>query len=352
MMAEDIRDILDECLDRVLSGQESIEECLERCPDFRDELEPLLSLAIDGSEALAVEVPRTVKATGKERLMASAAEQKKRESGKERRFALPRFILRPVLIGTALVLLLFGGTALAASSAQPDNFLYPVKRAMEDVRTVIAIQNLDQAHVNTGHADARLDELENMVGKGKPRYVPNLLGDFDEDITSAIDEADAAEIEGEDTAEVRSLIAEAQSRHDRIVLSIRDEIPDDVQAEIEDDIEEAAEREEVQALEDGREWESGGAEGAESGEGEDHEGPAGGEQWREDSESEYHESQPPKTEHRDDTSNEGTGAGGDGEHVDSGSGQDVPQEEDGNHDEGAHAEGRPSPDSGDNPSSN
>ena len=37
--------ILDECLERLLTGQETVEQCLQRYPEYATELEPLLRTA-------------------------------------------------------------------------------------------------------------------------------------------------------------------------------------------------------------------------------------------------------------------------------------------------------------------
>ena len=39
--------ILDECLESLLTGQETVEQCLQRYPEYAAELEPLLRTATD-----------------------------------------------------------------------------------------------------------------------------------------------------------------------------------------------------------------------------------------------------------------------------------------------------------------
>ncbi len=49
----DFNQILDSCLDKIFGHGDSIEQCLERHPDYASELEPLLQTALETREALA-----------------------------------------------------------------------------------------------------------------------------------------------------------------------------------------------------------------------------------------------------------------------------------------------------------
>ena len=46
--------ILDECLERLLTGQETVEQCLQRYPEYAAELEPLLRTAALMKKAVEV----------------------------------------------------------------------------------------------------------------------------------------------------------------------------------------------------------------------------------------------------------------------------------------------------------
>jgi hypothetical protein len=74
-----------------------------------------------------------------------------------------------VAIAVVLVLLLAGGsTAAASSNAMPDEPLYPVKLATEEVRLTFAISDAQKAQVHTQLAETRATEVEVMAEKGKP----------------------------------------------------------------------------------------------------------------------------------------------------------------------------------------
>jgi hypothetical protein len=135
------------------------------------------------------------------------------------------------------------GTALAASRAQPDNLLYPVKLGMEEVRTAIALQSGDQAVVEIGHARARLDEVLRMVDEDKAEQVPALLDRYHGDMGSARTDIDEASLAGEDVTLAEELYAAAEARYDQVLLDISDRLPEQVRAEIDDEIRDAREHE-------------------------------------------------------------------------------------------------------------
>ena len=49
--------VIDECLSRVQTGDETVQDCVQEHPELKDVLEPLLALAIQVNETLAPEMP-------------------------------------------------------------------------------------------------------------------------------------------------------------------------------------------------------------------------------------------------------------------------------------------------------
>ena len=83
-------------------------------------------------------------------------------------------------VSTLLVIfsLLFGGTGatvVAAQSSLPDQLLYGVKLASEDVRTGLTTNNQTRLDLATNFADVRLDEILQLVAQGKP--IPSSVWD-------------------------------------------------------------------------------------------------------------------------------------------------------------------------------
>lgn len=171
--------------------------------------------------ALAVEIPDRVREDCRQRVMAGADQILARKQARSNRPANRRsLIFKPVALAAAMFTLLFAGTAWAATGAEPDDLLYPVKQRLETVRTSIALQDIDQARVQVAHAQARMDEIENMVRRDRSDYVPALLADYDRLMASATKHMLAAAADGEDISEVQALMTAARTRHDELLRSL------------------------------------------------------------------------------------------------------------------------------------
>jgi hypothetical protein len=219
-------DILDRELIRVLDGRARVDDCCAAHPGFAGELKPLLDLALAGRGALQVEVPAAAREATREKLMARMSED--RNLSPPRRSGARRMVLlRPLALAAGLLLLLFAGTAIAAGGAEPDGVLYPLKQRLESARTTLALQNLDQARVEIGHANARLDELQTMVGDNKYEYIADLLARYNIHLDASVAYANAAAADGEDTTEVDEMIRLTRERHDTIMESLIPMVPEE-----------------------------------------------------------------------------------------------------------------------------
>lgn len=203
-------DVLDNCLVRVLDGRASIDECCAANPGFANGLRSLLETAVATRQALAEDMPASAPA--------SAGIKNGARSSRGR-------MLRPLALASGAFVLLFAGSAMAASSAQPDSMLYSLKQGMEEARTELALGNQSQARIENGHANVRLDELQTMIDAGKPDYIPELLGRYEDNINTAAEYAAAAAADGEDVAEVNGMIQATRMRHARMVAALADDVP-------------------------------------------------------------------------------------------------------------------------------
>lgn len=145
-----------------------------------------------------------------------------------------RRLLAPLAVAAAV--LLFTVTAWAASGASPDSSLYPLKERLEDVHTFLAMQGLDRAASETERAGKRLDEILEMVDKGKPGYVPRLLSRCDRHIDSASNLVDEPGYREGDTYTVEGMIEGTLERRRAVLREISDRLPDNIRAEIADEL--------------------------------------------------------------------------------------------------------------------
>jgi len=160
--------ILDECLERLLVKGETIEQCLRSYPEQADELEPLLQTALATKQAAAIQPRPEFRAQARYQFRSALQEI-------EQRRRLPLFGWQPrwaTVVAIVLVLLLAGGsTVAAAGNSMPDNPLYPVKLATEQVQLALTPSALGKAELYAKLADKRVAEIVHVANKGKPEQV-------------------------------------------------------------------------------------------------------------------------------------------------------------------------------------
>ena len=124
----EFNDILDKCLERLLTGEETVQQCLERYPEHTAELEPLLRTAAATRELQSIEPSSEFRARARYQLrleMDSVPTGRWQSLLKWRPLlkAQPRWAVTMVVV---LALVPAGGsTVLAAESSMPGNPLYP-----------------------------------------------------------------------------------------------------------------------------------------------------------------------------------------------------------------------------------
>jgi hypothetical protein len=169
-MARKLEDIFNECYERIRSG-ESLKSCLKRYPKHAAELEPLLKTVFDiGRRASYIHPRPEFKHWARVNL-----EGMQHHARQQRQPAKPGpFIWRQswsVAVAAVLIIVLTGSsTVIASSNALPDEPLYPVKLATEDMKLAFAVSDTQKAQVHTQLAETRAVEVETMADQGKTEY--------------------------------------------------------------------------------------------------------------------------------------------------------------------------------------
>jgi hypothetical protein len=159
-------DILNECIERVLRG-ETVEACLASYPEQAAELEPLLRTTLDTFNAANIRPrPEFRQRAGLEFQAAI------RDLKPEKRGFFVRQLHWVTVVSAVLVILLAGsGTVAASANSLPDEPLYAVKMATEDVQLALTTSELGKARLYAEFADRRVDEIIKMAEKGKAAQV-------------------------------------------------------------------------------------------------------------------------------------------------------------------------------------
>ncbi len=154
-------EVLASCIDEVLSGRSTAENCLLRYPELRNELKPLLEVALSIQPPKAVPSPefRTRLRRRLQEVMSPA------ETYEDRKVPHGWFVSLLSVRAAAVVLLAFivlsTGTVsvYAAQSSLPGDVLYPVKVGVEKIQVAVAANPEDKAYLHLKLAQRRIDEV-------------------------------------------------------------------------------------------------------------------------------------------------------------------------------------------------
>jgi len=167
-MSKEFDNVLDECLERLLIKGETMEQCLQSYPEQAANLKPLLQMALATREAVAIQPRAEFKARARYQFHSALQEA---ASPRRRPFLgwLPRWAtVVTIVLG---VLLAGGGTIAAASYSMPDNLLYPVKLATEQVQLTLTPSDIGKAKLCAKFADRRVAEIIYIANKGNAQQV-------------------------------------------------------------------------------------------------------------------------------------------------------------------------------------
>jgi hypothetical protein len=236
-MAKKFESILDECLRRVITRGEDIEQCLRDYPDAAEELEALLrtALAVHAKTATVRPSPRA-KSLTKQRFLAEARAQQQRRR-KPRWFPLFQwqrswaFAVAAVLI---VVLVGGGGTVAAATNSMPDDPLYPVKIATERARLVVTRSDMGKAELEARFANRRVNEIARMAEKRKAAKVEvaaeRLSKHLDRIAKVAVAQKAKGGVSEKDIARFRNILAKYATEHPDVLKKALEKAPPQTKA--------------------------------------------------------------------------------------------------------------------------
>ena len=164
MSGKKVQDILDNCIERMLKG-ESIEDCLKTYPEQAHELEPLLRTSAGiRQNSLAIQPASELKQRVRTRLQGMIYAKTERKRAKvpiwHRRWAVS-------LVSVLVVFIASAGTVAASGKALPDQLLYPVKLASEEIRLELTFSDLDKAELHINFTQRRAAEMAEVARQGK-----------------------------------------------------------------------------------------------------------------------------------------------------------------------------------------
>ncbi len=246
-MAEAIEHVLEQCLQDLLAGRTTVEECLARYPAQAAQLQPLLTSADWLRSAPARPALTAARRQALEnRVLArvTSARVARPLPKQPRTFTWP--LARRGWAWAVAVVALFVAlttTAVSASAASlPGDLLYPVKRLTEQVAVTLT-PSTDQAALHAEFAQRRLDEFVSLMERGAVQ--PDLLTEMSADMNYTLD--NTRDLPPDQQAVLLTTVDQLDAQQVQVIQSVVDKAPaaartqlDDVLANI------VARREEVQ----------------------------------------------------------------------------------------------------------
>ncbi|MEW6567611.1 MAG: DUF5667 domain-containing protein [Chloroflexota bacterium] len=224
-------EVLDESLERLLSGEATLEECLQRYPQHADRLAGVLRTALTTRDALRPAAPPrqpTSLPPGIEAKLRAMAARRMPPSHRPR----PAFRHRPsaALAAVMMAILLLGAStavAWAAQGALPNDLLYPVKRGLEEARLALNPTEAGDAALLEVFVQRRLDEIQALMTAGREEDLPEGLAEYGATLDRLL--ALAGEFSAEDGPGPLVHIDEILGRHLEVLERVRSQAPEEAQ---------------------------------------------------------------------------------------------------------------------------
>jgi hypothetical protein len=149
-----------------------------------------------------------------------------------RRFSFP-MILRPALAAAAILVLVFAGATSAAASSLPGDPLYAVKRAGENVRLALTLDDVARTQLLSELTDRRLEELAE-IAKNRPSSAPTATQEYADAVNNFANALDRLrEADSEDKRNAAQALAEAaRAKHKAVLDAVKGQLPAEAQPDV------------------------------------------------------------------------------------------------------------------------
>jgi hypothetical protein len=231
-------DILIQCIEDIKMGRSSIEDCLERYPAAREQLEPLLRIALAIQEPPDVKPSPGFKVRSRHQLMEQIHERQgvtrwpsfryDNQMPQRRRFSMARMV---VAIALAL-LALAGGTVYASQGSLPGDALYSVKLTTEQAGMMLPADAAARAERALKFAERRVEEMTALAGNGRPQDLDLAVEKYDYALNITMTRIEEAGDNGLPTGNITALVANATGKHLFVLDEVWDIVPDEAKVAI------------------------------------------------------------------------------------------------------------------------
>ena len=207
--------ILTQCIRAIEEKGWTVEQCLDRYPRERAELEPLLRTALRLRKARQVRPSLKFRSNAQPRFRSRLRASRRSSWRGASRSSATRSLhgnafldllhnLGNLQWATSLILIIIilvgtgGGVAYAADNAKPGDFLYQIDKGIEQLRIELENDIQDLVRLRVQFADERLDEAIQLLAAGETEEIIKVIQEYKELMATAAPMIAQAHIAGED----------------------------------------------------------------------------------------------------------------------------------------------------------
>jgi len=234
-------DILIQCIEDIKAGRSSIEDCLDRYPSMREQLEPLLRIALEIRETPDVKPSPSFKVRARVQLMDQIHSRQTvtkwpwfrynsqvKPIPYRRRFSMVRVIVAIVLTLSAIG----GGTVYAAQASLPGDALYSIKLSTEQAGMMLPGDDAARAERALNFAERRVGEIEALAEKERVQDLDLAVEKYDYALNMTLARIERAGNRGLAIGNITARVAEATTRHLSVLDEVWDMVPDEAKTAI------------------------------------------------------------------------------------------------------------------------
>lgn len=229
-MSDDFDAILDRCLADITTGHETVDSCLQHYPSHAGRLAALLKTAQQARLApRPTPLPADKRRALESRLLRQASQfgSKPAPRPAAQRARVWRNGVMLAIASFVVVLLLFGSAVSASAASVPGDFLYPVKRAAEQVRLAF-IPEQQRIDLHLEFARQRLRELQVLADRGE--VSEDLLAEISNETKVVLERAAALPQDGKRT--VLASLTDLEDQNLQVLKGLASSARGDAQAKV------------------------------------------------------------------------------------------------------------------------
>ncbi|MGD8812891.1 MAG: DUF5667 domain-containing protein [Anaerolineales bacterium] len=247
--------ILDDCLERIRTGQATIDDCLTKYPEHAEWLGSMVALAVEMRASLEPSYPQPGFVETSQKRLLSRLVLKPRRLAAHRRRGKRTWRLRPahayIALALVLCMLVIGtGFVQASAAALPGDALYNLKLGWERFQLALSWSAAGDLELLSQSTDTRLEEFQMLLQQGRDEDFERALEGFEGALT------DLTEFAGnQDPETIQTSLEQIPGRlahHQDVLIRVLEQVPPNAQGAIERAIESSSHSQEViQQIRDG-----------------------------------------------------------------------------------------------------